>query len=432
MNRPHHPTTNRVPIRRRPSAGNDGGLRRKLATILLSVSCLAASKPGHAAAVHLERTPDGGIQQQALVDPAGRVQVVYFKGSPAGGDLFIVSGQVATGAGKGKTQFTTPVRVNDRAGSAVAVGTIRGPQIALGRNGRVHVVWNGSTPLPTASYKGTPLWYTRSALTNSSSGAPSPELEPQRDLMANSDFLDGGASVAADARGKVYVMWHGSTPGNTKGEAGRGVFLARSDDDGSHFSGPRKVNPAPDGVCACCGLKAGVDALGNLFAWCRVAKENTHRDGVILESRNCGETFETIGSDPWETQSCPMSSASILSSASDGVGGGATTVVAWETAGDIRFQQFSADGKTAPSAFVEVPGRGKLSRKHPSVAVNKDGIVLLCWAEGTAWQKGGDLAWQAFDREGRPTTAKGRAEGVAVWGLATVVALKDGSFLILY
>jgi hypothetical protein len=43
------------------------------------------------------------------------------------------------------------------------------------------------------------------------------------------------------------------------------------------------------------------------------------------------------------------------------------------------------------------------------------------------------LAWQVFDRSGRPIGAEGRIQdGIPVWGLATVVARPDGGFTIIH
>jgi hypothetical protein len=43
------------------------------------------------------------------------------------------------------------------------------------------------------------------------------------------------------------------------------------------------------------------------------------------------------------------------------------------------------------------------------------------------------LAWQVFDRSGRPIGPEGRLEGgVPVWSLATVVARPDGGFTIIH
>lgn len=57
----------------------------------------------------------------------------------------------------------------------------------------------------------------------------------------------------------------------------------------------------------------------------------------------------------------------------------------------------------------------------------------LAWAESTGWQRGGALAWRAFDSPSRPTEAKGRVDGgIPVWGLAAAVTCRDGAFLIIH
>src|SRR3954453_22395814 len=84
------------------------------------------------------QTPDGGIQPQAAIDDRGTIHLIYYKGDAAAGDLF------STRYDLGKGDFSTPVRVNSQPGSAIAMGMIRGGQVALGKEGRVHVAWNGS------------------------------------------------------------------------------------------------------------------------------------------------------------------------------------------------------------------------------------------------------------------------------------------------
>jgi hypothetical protein len=57
----------------------------------------------------------------------------------------------------------------------------------------------------------------------------------------------------------------------------------------------------------------------------------------------------------------------------------------------------------------------------------------VVWAEDTGWQRGGSLVWRIFDRSGRATREMGRVDGgIPVWGLAAVVALPDGTFVILH
>ena len=104
-------------------------------------------------------------------------------------------------------------------------------------------------------------------------------------------------------------------------------------------------------------------------------------------------------------------------------------VGAWDTDGQIYFAKI----KPRTTDFTEpqsVPGTGK-ERKHPALAVNVQGEMILVWTEGTGWQKGGALAWQLFDKSGKPTDEKGRVErGIPVWGLPTVVATAGGFTII--
>src|SRR5438105_10520859 len=90
-----------------------------------------------AAQVGLLRTPGSGIQPQAAVDSKGVVHLIYFKGDPKGGDIFYVRRE------PGQEDFSKAIRVNSRPHSAMALGTIRGAQLAVGKNGRVHVAWDG-------------------------------------------------------------------------------------------------------------------------------------------------------------------------------------------------------------------------------------------------------------------------------------------------
>ena len=391
-----------------PGLRLDSGVRRMInrALVWLVGSLLAAPAFAEPGRVTLARVPNDGIQPQASVDGNGVVHLIYFKGKPGGGDIYYVRQQ------PGKENFTTPMQVNSRSGSAIAVGTIRGPQLALGRNGRVHVAWNGSQDATT--HPGAPMLYAR---LNDAGTA----FEPERDLIHDTVGLDGGGSVAADPAGNVYVMWHASPPGNTEGETQRAVFVARSSDDGKTFAREKPVNPKPTGACGCCGLKAFADGRGNVFALYRAAAVKVNRDEILLVSRDHGATFEIANAHPWNVATCPMSSASLVETKSG-------VLAAWETVGQVYFT--SVDGKMLKvSKPVSPPGSGK--RKHPAVISNSQGDVLLAWAEGTGWQRGGAVAWQVFDANGQPKE-KGRAEGVPVWSLVAAVARKDGSFVIFY
>lgn len=162
--------------------------------------------------VEIFRTPDGGIQPQALADKNGMIHLIYFKGDARGGNIFYVRRNFS------EQKFSAPTRVNSLPDSAIALGTIRGAQIALGKNGCVHVVWNGNAEVKNSMHNGPPLWYARW-----NDGGNS--FETQRDLITRAGGLDGGSAIAADEQDNVYALWHGGLPDNSRGEAGRGVFI---------------------------------------------------------------------------------------------------------------------------------------------------------------------------------------------------------------
>jgi hypothetical protein len=49
------------------------------------------------------------------------------------------------------------------------------------------------------------------------------------------------------------------------------------------------------------------------------------------------------------------------------------------------------------------------------------------------WDRGGKVAWQVFDRGGKPIAGRsGQADGVPKWSLVAAFARPDGSFAIIY
>ncbi len=385
-------------------------------TVLGLLGWPAFAAPGEEKAqarVHLVKTPDGGIQPQAVVDGRGAVHLVYFKGEPGGGDIYYARLE------PGKETFTPAIRVNRRPGSAIAIGTIRGAQIALGRRGRVHVAWNGSDKAePKNPFGSTPMLYTRS-------DEEGKAFEPERNVMLKTSELDGGGTVASDQEGNVYVAWHARSEDAADGEAGRRMWVARSEDDGASFSAEEPAFEKATGACGCCGTKALADRGGTVYVLYRAATQNVGRDIYLLSSRDHGRSFDGVLVHPWKQNACPMSSTSLA----PGEGG---VLAAWETNQQVFFARVDP-GTSKFSTPVSPPGIGGGGRKHPAVAGNAAGASILVWAEGTAWQRGGSLVWQVFDQAGRPTGENGRVDdGIPVWGLPTVVARSDGSFLIVH
>ena len=378
-------------------------MRSVIFAVSASLAALSAVSPttSKQPSVVVSPLPDAaGIQPQAVAGVDGQVHVVYFKGEASGGDLYYIR------------NGSQPLRVNSIAESALATGSIRGAQLALGRDGRVHIAWHGSK---AGHGKG----HLRTRRCESTRSTPDGlHFDPQRAVSGPAEGLDGGA-VAADRSGHVVVAWHamGDRPG---GEGNRTVYLARSSDDGATFSPEAPATSAPLGACGCCGMRALFDRRGTLHVLYRAATDGRHRDTTWL--RVDGATARPpVRVHPWELEACPMTTYA-LAETPDGL------AAAWETAEQIYSATLNSATGTV-SQRSAMPGTG--SRKHPSIAVNAAGDRLVAWTEGTAWKRGGTKAWRLSDRNGVQLAAAPNAGPVPVWGLVSAVAMPDGSLVII-
>ena len=329
---------------------------------------LAGLLAGHSLAtdaVTLLRTPNRGIQPQVVVDGKGIVHLIYFRGAAEHGDIFYVRSDNA-GA-----KFSDPIQVNSERGSAIAIGNIRGADLAVGKNGRVHVAWNGS------GRKGQPNEGMLYARLNDKGTA----FEPQRNLMQVTGVLDGGGSVAADDAGNVYVAWHAPELGKT-GEGNRRVWVARSTDDGKTFAREKAAFEKETGACGCCGLRLR-RSQGHGLCAVSLGHGCENRDTYLLISKDKGTAFEGDKIDPWKVKICPMSSYAFAE-------GDGHVLAAWETKEQVYFSAIdTATGKR--SAAVAAPGDSH-GNKHPAVAVDKRGQTILVWTEGMGWERGGAVS----------------------------------------
>jgi hypothetical protein len=387
-------------------------MTRKLLGVaaLLSASFLTTSSAQEKTGVELMRVPQRGIQPQVQTDAKGDVHLLYFLGEPGGGDLFYVRTRNQDG------KFSVPIKVNDLAGSAVALGNIRGGQLVLGKNCRAHVAWNGSFKAKLKEPANTSaMFYAR---LNDAGDA----FESQRNVIQEAFGLDGGGSVAADAVGNVYVTWHAPTPG-LKGESNRCVWVAKSTDEGKTFSKEAKANAELTGACGCCGMRAFADSNGNLFMLYRSAFETVHRDVHLLTSKLTASRFYNVNLHKLDAATCPMSTFSFAQTS-------AGVLAAWDNDGQVFFARIDpATGKTADPIS---PPKGGKKHQHPVLAGNAAGETILVWTEGIGWNRGGSLAWQVYDKAGNPTARRGSAAGVPVWSLVGVYSRTDGTFVILY
>lgn len=358
------------------------------------------------------RMPNGGIQPQIAIDDKGVLHVVYFSGEAAHGDLYYVR------SGDRGATFSLPIRVNSHPGSAIATGNIRGAHVALGRNGRVYVAWNGTYEIDRP---GTAKPWMKHPMLFARLRDGGMEFEPERNLIHAAYGLDGGGAIAADNAGRVYVFWHAPEPG-TEGEGNRRIWVARSTDDGETFAAEKSAFDQRTGVCGCCGMSAFADRRNNIYVLFRAATETVHRDMYLLYSNDRGATFRGTDISPWNIGACTMS----LEDLSEGPAG---VLAAWETMGNVYYGVVDPSSGSM-SSRIAAPGEAK-SRRFPSVAGNSRGETLVAWAEGMKWGKGGSIAWQVFNKHGEAEGASGRADGVPPWSLVAAFAWPDGRFTVM-
>lgn len=254
----------------------------RLTLISLGTFCLLGA-PGLGAKVRVVHAPRGAEVPEVVLDQQGVLHMAYGRGAP--GDAFYVRS-----ADRGRT-FTRPVRLNRRAGT-VTTGGERGPKIALGKDGVVHVVWLGYYQ------KGGGVWYTRST-----DGGRT--FEAERPLTEVRPAWDN-AAVAADFEGNVFVLWTGQWPGlgdDPESPVASPVIMARSRDNGRTFGKSELVkHDYPGRACGCCRLEARVGPDDQLYIAFRGGYRNV-RDPFLLRGPKAGNDFRVrrISVDDWHS-----------------------------------------------------------------------------------------------------------------------------------
>lgn len=363
-----------------------GGERVKKCAILLFLVIFGANPARAEGLVQAVPTPDGGQVPDAEIDDRGIIHLAYVKG----GNVYYVRSDDEAKA------FTKPLRVNTEANSILAPNMYRGPDLALGRQGQVHVIWYNN-----AYQRGLPhdQWGVQYSHLNAAGAA----FVPSRNL--NHKPSDN-YSVAADGQGNVAVVWMAD-----------GLYVNLSHDDGATFSAPRQA-PNAD-TCDCCASRAYFDKDGTLFVLYRDKRDNL-RDMYLLVHSKDAEGFLRLrlSGSSWQIDGCPMTGASLTAGRTDEL------AAAWETKGRVYFARLDRKGRLQPPGEINGPMTNRLM-KWPIALIAPDGSALL------AWKSGDSLAWQRYDASGRPQGQLGSAKTNNPHRFAGVVT-RSGNFLLFH
>ncbi len=366
--------------------------------LILGSACVAGES------VASERVPEGGLRPRAAVDSKGVLHLLWLQGDAAACNV--------RHARRDGTGFAAARTVNSVPRSAVALGTVRGAQLAVDGQGRAHILWvgtQGSTPRPADG--STPVLYSREQADGT--------FTEQRNLLGRATGVDGGGAIAAGQDGTVWVFWHAAA--GATDDAQRAAFARCSRDGGATFGPESRLLAAATGACACCEMGAGVDAAGGTTTLLRMAGASVYRDQIAVWTASAKAKPVNLTLAAWRTPTCPMSTCQVVTV-------GTRTWAAWECDGQVAWSEMR-DGRALRQ--INAPGTAD-GRKHPSIAVDASGRVCLVWTEGTGWQRGGRLAWQVWNEAGTTDGDGGRTEGVPAWSLAAVVAMPTGGFTIFY
>lgn len=350
--------------------------------------------------VRIVRIPKGGQVPDVVRDVKGTLHVVYGNGLP--GDAFYLQS-----TDEGLT-FSRAVRLNQRA-ATVTTGMERGPKIALGKDGMIHVVWLGYYR------KGGGVWYTRSTDGGRSFDAERRLNEP--------DYGLDNATVAADGEGNVAVLWTGGFPGvkdDPDSPAASPIILTRSTDSGRSFSRNALLlsdSAVSSRACGCCRLEARMTGESLVIAF-RSGYKNV-RDPYLLYGPKVKNDFicKRVSIDNWET-GCPMQGPALYIDAKDRM------LVAWMYDDRAYFAMAQWTAKLENFGKAISPAN-KNKQAFPTALQNADGEIFLMWREGH------DLCYTNYNAQGVSLRNLGRTP---VHGMHRPTGFVDGkgNFAIVY
>jgi hypothetical protein len=199
------------------------------------------------------------------------------------------------------TTFSQPVEVARC--KALSLGMRRGPRIAAGHRALVVSAIAGDVG---KGRDGDLLAW------RSSDGGRSWQ-GPVRVNEVSGSAREGLHAMAVSSGGDLYCAWLDLRNGKTE------IFGARSSDDGATWTTNRRIYRSPSGsVCECCHPSVAFDPSGRLYVMWRNSVDGA-RDMYVAISTDGGMTFgsaQKLGWGTWPLEACPMDGGMIAPLAS--------------------------------------------------------------------------------------------------------------------
>jgi hypothetical protein len=361
------------------------------------------------AEIHIQETPDRGVQPRLTVDDSGNVHLLYFKkrlSAPSAREGNLYYRQYLPE----QNRFGLPVKVSSNAFD-IRTFAIARASIAVGGEGRVHVVWY----LPRDNQ----YFYTRSNIERS-------QFQAQQAVVEEfGEGLDAGADIAA-LGSQVAIVWGA---GALSREYERTVYGRISTDSGATFSDEMQMGNKDLGACACCSLATNFGDENELAIAYRSAIDGVgrHMQALTLQFADKaiqqGQYAELSKLQEWELSACPLSTNDITVDAQ------ANQWLVFETEGRINQLQLGTGIDAMPVAEPFI----KTRQKNPAVAINNQGDRLIVWGEAISQTRGGRLNMHLFADDGSDKNA-GFTEEVSIpkFSFPAAAVLPSGDFLVLY
>ena len=361
------------------------------------------------AEIHVQATPDGGVQPRLAVDDSGNVHLLYFKkrlSSPRAREGNLYYRQYLWE----QKRFGLPVKVSSKAFD-VHTFSIARASLAVGGDGRIHAVWY----LPRDNQ----YFYSRS-------DSQRTQFEAQRPIVEEfGEGLDAGADVAAIGS-QVAIVW---AAGNLSREYERTVYGRISTDSGATFGSELQMGNTQLGACACCSLATNFGRENELTIAYRSAIEGVgrHMQALTLQFANdeiqAGNYAELSPLQEWELSACPLSTNDI------GIDSVSQQWLVFET--EARIMQLKLDGGEPAVAVADPFIRTR--QKNPAIAVNAAGERLIAWGEAISHPRGGRLNMHLFGVDGADLKT-GFDEEIEIpdFSFPAAAQLPGGDFLVLY